>query len=39
VYSQAELDKRVKQGNVFVKRVLAQHKLWVIGRESDLATG
>lgn len=39
VYSQAELDKRVKQGNVFVKRVLAQHKLWVIGRESDLVTG
>ena len=39
VYSHAELDKRVKQKNVFVKRVLAQHKLWVIGRESDLATG
>ncbi len=39
VYSQAELDKRVKRKNVFVKRVLAQKKLWVIGRRSDLATG
>ena len=39
VYSQAELDKRVKQKNAFIERVLAQPKLWVIGRESDLATG
>lgn len=39
VYSQEELNKRVKQDNAFVKRVLAQPKLWVIGQESDLTTG
>ena len=39
VYSQAELDKRVKQKKAFIERVLAQPKLWVIGRESDRVTG
>jgi len=28
----------VKQGNAFVKRVLAQPKLWLIGNDGDLAT-
>ncbi len=39
VYSRKELDKRIKKDNIFVKRVLSQPKLWVIGQESDLATG
>lgn len=38
VYSPQELAKRVKQDNAFVKRVLAQPKIWLIGDESDLAT-
>jgi hypothetical protein len=36
IYSSKELAKRVKQDNAFVKRVLAQPKLWLIGNESDL---
>ncbi len=39
VYSREEFDKRIKEDNVFVKRVLSQPKLWVVGQESDLATG
>ena len=37
LYSQQELAKRVKQGNAFVTRVLAQPKIWLVGGESDLA--
>jgi len=37
VYSPQELVKRVKQGNAFVTRVLAQPKIWLVGGESDLA--
>lgn len=37
VLTRAELAKRVAQDNAFVKRVLAQPKLWVIGGEDDLA--
>ena len=37
VYSPRELAKRVKQGNAFVTRVLAQPKIWLIGGESDIA--
>lgn len=37
VYTQKELARRVKEGNAFVKRVLAQPKLWLIGDEDDLA--
>lgn len=37
VYSRKELDKRVRSDNAFIKRVLAQPKLWVIGEEHDLA--
>lgn len=38
VYSQQELDKRVRADNAFIKRVLAQPKLWVIGEAHGLAT-
>ena len=37
VYTQKELARRVKEGNAFVKRVLAQPKLWLIGDDDDLA--
>ncbi len=37
VYSRQELNKRVRADNAFVKRVLAQPKLWVIGEEHDIA--
>jgi predicted nucleotidyltransferase len=37
VYSRQELNKRVRADNAFVKRVLAQPKLWVIGEEHGLA--
>ena len=36
VYSRQELNKRVRADNAFIKRVLAQPKLWVIGEEHDL---
>ena len=35
-YSREDLATRHRQGNAFVKRVLAQPKLWVIGGEDDL---
>lgn len=37
VYSRMEIDKRILNGNAFVKRVLAQPKLWVIGEARGLA--
>ena len=37
VYASKELSRRVKQGNAFVTRLLAQPKLWLIGDESALA--
>ena len=37
VYAPAELVRRARQGNAFVKRVLAQPKIWLIGGERDLA--
>jgi predicted nucleotidyltransferase len=36
VYSRRELARRIKDGNAFVKRVLAQPKIWVIGSEDEL---
>jgi predicted nucleotidyltransferase len=36
VYSRKGLARRVKAGSAFVKRVLEQPKLWVIGSERDL---
>ena len=37
VYSRRELAKRIREGNAFVKRVLAQPKIWLIGSENELA--
>lgn len=37
VYSRKELARRRKSDNAFMKRVLAQPKIWIIGTESDLA--
>jgi predicted nucleotidyltransferase len=37
LYSQAEVEKRARAGNHFIKRVLAQPKLWVIGEDRGLA--
>ena len=37
VYTPRELARRIKEGNAFVKRVLAQPKVWLIGSEDDLA--
>jgi predicted nucleotidyltransferase len=36
IYSTKELAKRIKQGEAFVTRVLAQPKLWLIGGDDDL---
>ena len=36
VYSRRELGERIKEGNAFVKRVLAQPKIWLIGSENEL---
>jgi predicted nucleotidyltransferase len=36
VMTRQELAKRLKSGNAFVKRVLQQPKIWVIGSEHDL---
>lgn len=36
VYSPQELTRRMKQGNAFIARVLAQPKIWLIGGERDL---
>lgn len=36
VYTRKELSKRVSDGNAFVKRVLAQPKLWLLGSEDEL---
>jgi predicted nucleotidyltransferase len=36
VYTSKELTKRSKEGTAFVKRVLSQPKLWVIGGKNDL---
>lgn len=34
VYSRREVDRRIRDDNAFVKRVLAQPKLWIIGEDS-----
>jgi predicted nucleotidyltransferase len=38
LYSQGEIDKRIRAENPFIKRVFAQPKLWVIGEDRGLAT-
>ena len=37
VYTRNDLARRTKSDSAFVKRVLAQPKLWIIGSESDIA--
>jgi predicted nucleotidyltransferase len=37
VYTRAEVHKRLKEGNAFIKRVLAQPRLWIVGSERDFA--
>lgn len=37
VYTRRELSRRVEEGNPFVRKVLDQPKVWVIGTEHDLA--
>jgi predicted nucleotidyltransferase len=37
VYSENEVEKRLRSGNAFIKRVLGQPKLWVIGEDRGLA--
>ncbi len=37
VYSREEVAKRLREGNAFLKRVLAQPKLWIVGNERALA--
>lgn len=37
VYARKKLAKRVKDDNAFVKRVLTQPKLWLIGSEHELS--
>jgi predicted nucleotidyltransferase len=36
LYSRSEIDKRMRNDNAFVNRVLAQPKLWVIGEDRGL---
>ena len=36
VYTAVEFKRRLKQGNAFVKRVLEQPKVWIVGSEHDL---
>lgn len=36
IYTHQELAKRIKQGEAFVTRVLAQPKVWLMGGEDDL---
>lgn len=38
VYSRQELDKRIQKGNAFLKRILAQPKMWLIGEEHSFST-
>jgi predicted nucleotidyltransferase len=38
VYSRMEIEKRIRDGNAFARRVLAQPKLWVIGEDRGLPT-
>jgi len=39
IYSHAELTKRLHSDNSFIRRVLEQPKVWIIGQENELPTG
>ena len=37
IYTQQELAKRIRKGEAFITRVLAQPKVWLIGGKDDLS--
>lgn len=39
IYSKKEFKHRISQGNSFIKRVLTQPKLWIIGQDNDIPAG
>jgi predicted nucleotidyltransferase len=39
IYSPEELTKRIQSDNSFIKRVLKQSKVWIIGKDSELPAG
>jgi len=39
IYSIEEFRRRIDLGNSFIKRVLAQPKLWIIGQVNDIPSG
>lgn len=39
IYSLTELTKRIQSDQSFIKRVLAQPKIWIVGQESELPAG
>lgn len=39
LHSRKELSQRAREGHAFTKRTLSQPKIWLIGKESDLAAG
>ncbi len=39
VYSKQEFKLRIEQGNSFIKRILLQPRIWIIGQDSDLPAG
>lgn len=39
IYTEMELDNRLETNNSFIRRVLSQSKLWLVGEEGDLPTG
>ncbi len=39
VYSWKEFEMRINKDNAFVKRVMLQENIWIIGTENDLAAG
>ena len=39
IYSKTELSNRLEADNSFIRRVLSQRKLWLVGEDSDLPTG
>ena len=38
VYSRMEIERRIRDGNAFARRVLSQPKIWVIGEDRGLPT-
>jgi len=38
IYTVADVEQRIHQGNAFLTRTLAQPKIWIIGNESDIPT-